>query len=64
MLVGEQRVLLYWCLNYGQWVIFTVSFLLFCKDKKLGQKLIYGLKENVQFFYNFSRLQDSQYFKF
>ena len=38
---GEQRVLLYWCLNCGHWMIFTFFFC-FCKDKKFGQKLIYG----------------------
>ena len=38
---GGQRALLYWCLNCGHWMIFTFFFC-FCKDKKLGQKLIYG----------------------
>ena len=42
VLVGGrgQSVLLYLCLNCGQWEIFTIFFC-FCKDKKLGQKLIY-----------------------
>ena len=34
---GEQRVLLYWCLKCGQWVIFMASFLFFAKTRSLDK---------------------------
>ena len=44
---GEQRVLLYWCLNCGHWMIFT--FFLFLQRQETWTKADLWIKANVQY---------------